>query len=494
MNGGGATVTAPAALADASALHEPPLVIDLDGTLSRTDLLHESMAKLLSRQPLVLFAMPAWLARGKACFKQQVALLTQPDAATLPYEPALVEWIRAERARGRRIVLCTASDQRLAESVAAATGLFDEVFASDGQVNLGSGNKARLLVERYGRHGFDYAGNARADLAVWADCRKAIVVGANRSLRAAAARVATIDREFGAPSSRFGAWRSELRIHHWPKNLLVFLPLLGAHAFTDWPALFAVTLAFLAFGMCASSVYIVNDLVDLESDRRHSRKRQRPFAAGTLPITQGLAVAAGLLLGAFAIALLGVNRGYAAWLAIYLVSTTSYSFWLKRKILVDSLVLAGLYTLRLLAGAAAAGLANGFWLLAFSMFLFLSLALVKRYSELRDTFHQGRSRTPGRDYRVEDLPLVEMLGIASGFSAVMVLALYINGDTVARLYPHQEIFWLTVPVLLYWVSRIWLKAHRGELEDDPVVFALTDGLSRLTIGLFGAILWVAARA
>ncbi len=469
---------------DEPAASDVPLVIDLDGTLIRTDLLHESLIKLAVRHPASLLAFPAWLRAGKAAFKREVASRIQPDMATLPYEPDLVAWIGEERARGRTIVLCTASDQRLANAVVLGSGLFDVVLASDGITNLSGEEKARALVARFGLRGFDYAGNSRADLAVWKVCRRAIVVGPNRSLRQRAASAAPIERDFAPPAVGIGDWRKALRLHQWVKNLLVFLPILGAHQFTHLPQMLSVVFGFLSFGLCASSVYVVNDLVDLESDRRHARKRHRPFAAGVLGIPQGLGVAAGLFMAAFALAWWGVNPAFTAWLGIYFLATASYSLWLKRKMLVDSLVLAGLYTLRLLAGAAAAGLSNGFWLLAFSMFLFLSLAMVKRYSELRETFRQGRARTPGRDYMVEDLPLVEMLGIASGFCSVMVLALYINGDTIASLYPHQQVIWMTVPVLLYWISRIWLKAHRGELDDDPVVFALTDGLSRITILLF----------
>lgn len=489
-----ASLAEAAAAAPATEAAPPPLVIDLDGTLLRTDVLHESVIRLVLREPLLLGPMLGWLGRGKAHFKAEVAARVALEIESLPFETALVDWIVHERAGGRRIVLCTAADRAPAQQVADTTGLFDEVMASDGTTNLSAERKAEALVARFGRGGFDYAGNALADVPVWRAARRAIVVGAGPAVRAAAAGVAEVEREFAPPVTRLRAWSSALRLHQWVKNLLVFLPLLGAHEFDNVPAIVRVTLAFLAFSLCASSVYLINDLVDLDSDRRHARKRHRPFAAGLLPIPHGLAASALLVVGAFTIALVGVNAAFAGWLAVYLVTTACYSFWLKRKIVVDSLVLAGLYTLRLLAGGAATGNDTGFWLLAFSLFLFFSLALVKRYSELREVFRRGRARTPGRDYLVEDLPLVEMLGIASGFSAVLVLALYINGDTVARLYPHQQVIWFTVPVLLYWVSRIWLKAHRGELDDDPIVFALTDNLSRVTILVFfGALLLASLR-
>lgn len=470
-----------------------PLVIDLDGTLIRCDLLHETTVSLALSQPAALLSMPGWLAAGKARFKQEVAARVEIDAASLPYDAALRAWIRTERDSGRTIVLCTASDQKLAEQVAVECDLFDFVMASDGTTNLSARHKADALVARFGAKGFDYAGNSQADLPVWAVARRAIVVGAPRSVRAAAGRVAPVEREFAPQSASLRSWPKALRVHQWVKNLLVFLPLLGDHQFLNLPALMSAVLAFLAFSLCASSVYLVNDMADLASDRRHPRKHRRPFASGALSIPQGLLASALLIAAAFAIAFWGVNLAFTGWLALYLVATVCYSVWLKRKILVDSLVLAGLYTLRLLAGGAAADTPTGFWLLAFSLFLFFSLALVKRYSELFEIFRRGLTKTPGRDYVIEDLPLVEMLGIASGFCAVLVLALYINGDTVARLYPHQQMVWLTVPVLLYWVSRLWLKAHRGQLEDDPVVFAITDGVSRATILVFVLALLLASQ-
>lgn len=471
---------------------QPVLAIDLDGTLVRCDLLHESLLKLVVADPAALLRLPGWLLQGKAQFKREVAARVELDVTQLPYERQLVDWIVVQRGLGRRIVLCTASDARLANAVAAYLPLFDEVLASDGRTNLAAAHKAGALVARYGAKGFDYAGNSRADIAVWAEARAAIVVGAPPGVRAAAARAAPVEHEFGEAPGGLRTWVRALRMHQWVKNLLVFLPLLGAHRLLDATLLFQAVWAFVAFGMCASSVYLINDMIDIDSDRRHPRKRERPFASGRLPVPWGAAASAALLLGAFGIAFGAVRWQFAAWLGVYFASTLCYTFWLKRKILVDSLVLAALYTLRVLGGGAAVDIAPGFWLLAFSLFLFLSLALVKRYSELVIMLAEGRNGTVGRDYLVDDRHLVESLGIASGFSAVMVMALYINGETVARLYPHQEMIWFTVPVLLYWVSRLWLKAHRGEMHDDPVVFAMADNVSRVTIALFFATLMLAS--
>ena len=470
----------------------PVLVIDLDGTLVRCDLLHESLLKLIVVKPSALWSLPAWLLQGKARFKREVANRVDIDATLLPYDPSLVDWIIAQRATGRRVVLCTASDQKLALAVADHLPIFDAVMASDGQINLSSGHKAQALVERFGAKGFDYAGNSLADVPVWAAARRAIVVAAPRGVQAAARRVSEVERTFGQAAGGVRRWLKAMRMHQWVKNLLVFLPLLGAHQMLQLPLLLQALWAFIAFSLCASSVYLLNDMMDLDSDRRHPRKRERPFASGRLPVSQGLVASALLVAGAFTIAIVKLPLGFTAWLAAYLGLTLCYTFWLKRKILVDSLVLAALYTMRVLAGSAAVGIAPGFWLLAFSLFLFLSLALVKRYSELAALMSAGQRIAAGRDYLVDDRHLVQTLGIASGFSSVMVLALYMNGDSVSRLYPHQELIWFTVPLLLYWISRLWLKAHRDQLDDDPVIFAMTDNVSRATIALFFATLLLAS--
>ena len=469
-----------------------PLAVDLDGSLLRSDLLFESALKLLRLCPRDALAMPIWLRRGRAYLKQQIASRVDLDVATLPFDQDVVAWIRAQRDAGRRIVLCTAADQTLARQATDHLGLFDEVIASDGVENNSSHRKAAALVMRFGMKGFDYVGNSHADVPVWAAARRAIVVGGGAGVARAARRVADVEREFRSSSRGLAEWLKALRMHQWVKNLLVFLPLLGAHRLTEWNLFGQAFVAFLSFGLCASSVYVLNDLVDVESDRRHSRKRHRPFASGALSPFDGLAVSMLCLLAAFVVgSFVGIE--YLGWLAFYWATTVCYTFLLKRKMLVDALTLAALYTLRILAGGAAVGIAPGFWLLALSFFLFLSLAFVKRYAELESVVGRGLDDAHGRGYVAKDLPLIETLGIASGFSAVVVLAFYINGQTIAARYLHQQMVWLTVPILLYWVSRMWVKAHRGEMVDDPVVFAVSDGLSQLTIGAFALVLWIASQ-
>ncbi|MFN7610288.1 MAG: UbiA family prenyltransferase [bacterium] len=469
---------------------EVPLVVDLDGTLLRTDLLHESTLVLLRSDPLSVLKLPGWLAVGKAHLKREIAQRVALDFAGMPYHEELVEWLRSERACGRRLVLATASDEKLAQAVAAHLPLFDEVLASDGRTNNASDRKAAALVERYGERGFDYVGNSSADLAVWERARRAVLVSAPASIRRAAAQRAEVDREFGAAPAGMKAWVKALRLHQWLKNVLLFLPLLGSHQILDGGLLTKACIAFLAFGLCASSVYVLNDLMDLESDRHHPRKRLRPFAAGVLSPLSGIAVAGLLLLASFAIAA-WVAPAFLAWLGVYFGITLAYTFWLKRKEIVDALSLAGLYTLRIIAGGAAVGIAASFWLLAFSLFLFLSLALVKRCSEFQVMLAQGRAEATGRGYRPEDLPLIQTLGVVAGFAAVLVLALYINGESVALLYSRPQMMWLTVPILLYWITRVWIKTHRGLMHDDPVLFALKDRVSILCGAMFLAVMWAA---
>ncbi len=479
------------ALPPADADPSVPLVVDLDGTLLRSDLLHESTLRLIGQAPWALLQLPLWLGGGKANLKRQIAARVAVDVATLPYDTQLVDWIAAERARGRQVVLCSASDETLVRQVAEHLGIFDVALGSDGVTNLSAGRKAEALVGRFGAQGFDYAGNAHADVPVWAQARKAILVAPHRGVRDAALRVAEVHGEFGRPGASIQGWLGALRLHQWLKNLLVFLPLLASHRIGEWPLLVDGFIAFFAFGLSASSVYVLNDLIDLEHDRAHPRKKNRPFAAGRLSPVHGLAAAVGCLVAGLAVGSMA-GAAFVAWLLAYLVLTLLYTFVLKRKVLVDALTLAALYTVRVLAGGAAEGIWPGFWLLALSLFIFLSLAFVKRYSELDLVLRQGRSQAGGRDYRTSDLPLIQTIGIVSGFCAVVVMALYINGESISRLYPHENFVWLTVPILLYWINRMWVKAHRGEMHDDPVVFAVSDGLSLLIIAAFAAVMVAAA--
>lgn len=459
-----------------------PLAVDMDGTLIRTDTLHESLLVLARTKPLLLPRLPIWLARGgRAGFKRKVAESVTPNVDSLPVNQGFVDWLGGQRLGGRRLVLVTAADSSLATRIADRVGVFDDVLASDGVLNLSGSRKAGILVERFGEGGYDYAGNSRADVEVWRHARRAIIVNPNRDVATRAAAVAEVETEF--PSTPVGArtWLWMLRAHQWLKNVLVALPLIAAHERPTPDVILGVLLAFAAMSMCASAVYVVNDLVDLEHDRLHVRKRTRPFASGRMPLWVGI-VAAPTLFGTSVWLATIVNMRFLAWLLVYVAVTTAYSFALKRLAILDCLVLALLYTLRVVAGAAATQITLSFWLLALCVFVFLSLAFLKRYAEL--LVHTRNSHgapeggaLSGRGYSAVDSQLVQMLGVASGFAAVLVFAMYLDSPSVRVQYLTPEILWAGVLVLLYWLSWLWLKANRGEMHDDPVIFAAKDRTS-----------------
>jgi len=460
-----------------------PLCVDLDGTLTPVDTLHEAMLTMARNAPSSLLSVPGWMAKGKAEFKRQVAARAMIDAETLPYNQPLLEWLRAERAAGRRLVLATASHRATADAVAQHLMLFDEVIATDTGENLSGEGKRCALVARFGEKGFDYAGNDDVDEPVWASARLAIVVG-SPLLAACAATLAEPGPVFAVAKPSIAVWIDAIRLYQWIKNLLVFVPALLSHGIARPEVFLKTTLAFIAFGLCASSVYIINDLFDLPADRRHTRKRLRPFASGALSARSGITVAASLLVTAFAIAI-AVNWQFCAVLAAYYVITWAYSLSLKRKALVDVMTLAVLYTARIIAGAAATSIPLSFWLLAFSIFLFLSLGIVKRYTELEDARQAGKFA--GRGYSASDLQLLQSLGTSAGYCAIVVMALYVNSPDSQLLYRHSKGLWLICPLMLFWVSHIWLVTTRGRMHDDPIVFALRDRSSLLIMAMIGAV-------
>lgn len=471
----------------------PPLVVDLDGTLLRSDLLLETGIAFLRSNPLQLFKPFAWLLKGKASLKEGLANDSHVDVTVLPYDPAVIKLIEDERASGRRIVLATASHISLANRVADHLQLFDKVVATNGNLNLSSHRKRDLLVEQYGNEGFDYVGNSQDDIAVWASARKAYVVNPERGVEKRAAAQGNVEQVIRSNISTSRDWIKALRLHQWMKNILIFVPLLTAHQLTNMSLVLQGLLAFLFFGLCASSVYLLNDLLDLNDDRHHKSKRSRPFASGKLSILAGL-LAFPLLLGiAFIGSAVLLPWEFTATLIGYYILTLAYSLSMKRKMVVDVISLALLYTIRIIAGACALNLDLTFWILAFSMFMFLSLALVKRYAELREAKHSGRTeKTRGRGYYPDDLEMISSLGASSGYLAVMVLAMYIHDPATTRLYAHPQIIWLACPILLFWISRIWMLTHRGKMHDDPVMFAVSDRTSIIAGALMGLVFWVAA--
>lgn len=466
------------------------LCVDLDGTLIHSDLLLESFLLLIKDNPLYLLLVPFWLLGGKAKLKREIASRVKLDGAALPYTKPLVAWLQGQKAAGRQLWLCTASDESLAHAVADHLGFFDGVLASNGQTNLSGKNKAAALVAKFGEKGFDYCGNEKVDLRVWPHARGAIVVNANESLAAEAARVTQVLGQYPFKPAGLKVVLKALRVHQWAKNALIFVPVAAAHQLGDVAVLGQALMAFVAFSLCASSVYLLNDMLDLAADRQHHSKCHRPFAAGTLSLLFGL-LAAPLLLVAAVLISLCLPAKFLLVLTAYYVVTLAYSFSLKRMVMIDVLTLAGLYTVRIVAGAAATAIPLSFWLLMFAIFIFLSLAIVKRYAELHQMKVQGKLKAQGRGYQVEDLSLLQSLGGASGYLSILVLALYLNTPDIARMYSQPKLVWLLVPIMLYWVSRIWMQTHRGNMHDDPLVYALKDRVSLITGAMAAVVLALA---
>jgi len=473
-------------------LSSPPLVIDLDGTLLRSDLLIESGFAFIRDNPKRLLVPLKWLLSGKAFLKEQLARSTPLDVTVLPYDPQVIALVEQERAKGRQIILATASHKIYAEQIAKHLKLFDMVLATENTTNLSKQNKRDRLVDIFGEKGFDYAGNSHDDLPVWKVSRNALLVNPEPGVISKTDAIANVEHVVNTRPNQFKAWIKSLRIHQWVKNLLLFVPLLASHKINEIDLLLNGCLAFLFFGLCASSVYLLNDLLDLEDDRHHSTKRDRPLASGSLPLKAGLLAFPVLLISAFAGSLLLLPWQFTMALAAYYLLTLAYSMLLKRKMVIDVITLASLYTLRIISGTFAFGVELTFWMLAFSMFMFLSLALVKRYAELQEARSAGiEEKSRGRDYYPSDLEMISSLGAASGYLAVMVLALYIQDNNTISLYSNPQIIWLACPLLLFWVTRVWLITHRGNMHEDPIVFAIKDRTSLLIGILFATIFWIA---
>ena len=449
------------------------LAVDVDGTLLRTDLLHESVFALLKKSPFYAFMLPLWLMRGKAHLKQMIANRVDLQVELLPYREDFVDYLREEHASGRRLMLATASNIRYAQGIADHLGLFSWVLGSTESENLSGARKLAHIKAELGAEGFAYAGNSAVDLPIWEAAGTAVLVNTPSLVKARAEKVSNVVRVFSEEESYLKAFIKAMRPHQWLKNLLIFVPLVLSQHLDEIQLDNQAFLAFLSFCFCASSVYLLNDLLDLSADRQHPTKRFRPFAAGDLPIVYGVTGMLALLLCSFGIALI-LPPFFLGVLIIYYVCTMAYSLWLKSAMLIDALTLAALYTLRLIAGAAAITVPLSFWLLAFSMFIFLSLAFIKRYSELLLLTQSGRQQLLGRAYQTVDMETLAQFGTASGYLAVLVMAFYVNSDNVFEGYQRPEALWLLCPMMLYWISRMWVVTRRGEMHDDPVVFTIKD--------------------
>jgi 4-hydroxybenzoate polyprenyltransferase len=462
----------------------------LDHTLIKTDLLYESFFLLMKRKPIALFALPFWLLRGRSFLKRKVALLVQPDVRYLPFREDLVAFLQEEKRRGRTVLLVSAADQGLARSVENHLRLFDDIIASDERQNVKGANKARLLEQRFGKNGFDYVGDSRSDFAVWRSARHALVVTDSHRFTNAIKAIVPVEKVFPRHAGRVGAFVKALRIHQWSKNLLVFVPVITSHKIFDRQVLESGLLAFFSFSLFCSGIYLLNDMLDLEADRQHPTKSLRAVASGQLSIFSAVGWAGALLVS-------GVGLGYlSGWhfvgiLALYGVANLAYSLWFKHVVMLDVVVLACFYSLRLLGGGAATGIGCSEWLIAFSVFFFFCLAMIKRYSELRGADAVEGQRGRARGYLGGDLDIIASFGVGSGLISVLVLVLYIMSPEVRLLYQRPEILLLLCPLFLYWITRIWFKARRGEVPEDPVVFALQDRTSYIA-GVLAALVLYAA--
>ena len=452
-----------------------PLVVDLDGTLLRTDMLYETFWSALSRDWRNVLPVVSALPQGRAVLKRRLQSLGPVDPATLPYNDAVLDRVAAYREAGGRTVLASASDERVLEPIARHLDLFDEVHGSDGTRNLKGPEKAAHLVDRFGRGGFTYLGDSRADLPVWTEAGRAVIVDASDRLAARAAHVAPAVERLDSGADPVRGLIRAMRPHQWLKNALVFVPMLAAHQL-DLLTLGQAMLAFVCYSLIASAVYLLNDLLDLAADRAHPRKRLRPFASGAVPLAWGTMLAPGLLVAGLALAAV-LGPAFLGVMALYFAVTTAYSLALKRMLVIDICTLAALYTLRIVAGGVATGIPLSVWLLAFSMFFFLSLAAMKRQTELVSGSAEGKTAVSGRGYVTTDLALVANMAVSAGYVSVLVMALYLNTGAVRQLYTETAPLWGICLVLLYWISRMVMIAHRGQMHDDPVVFAARDRVS-----------------
>lgn len=460
---------------------EPALFVDLDGTLLRTDMLWESFTNALRFSPMGAMRGVAHLADGRAALKQSLAQASSIDASMLPYHEPFLEWIREEAARGRRVFLATATDEVLAEKIADYLKFFAGIIASDGEHNRKGKSKLEAIRELIGAEPFDYCGNGREDLPIFAEARRSIVVAAAPDVLRSAQVLGNVDRVF-VDHKDLSAWLRAIRPYQWLKNLLMFVPLLTAFKLGDPHAVSLSVFGFAAFCLAASGGYLVNDILDLQVDRRHPRKRLRPLASGDISIGAGLIAACFLVIGSLALASY-VSADLTLWMLVYLACTFSYSLRLKRTALFDIAMLAMLYTCRILAGGAAIGVKVSFWLLAFSAFIFFSLALVKRCGELVALRDRQEDTAGGRAYMVQDLAVLQPLGIATTVCSVLVFALFVSSPETVSRYPSPGLLWLSIVALMLWLARIWLVANRGGMHDDPLIFAISNRMSLVLLSL-----------
>jgi 4-hydroxybenzoate polyprenyltransferase len=475
-----------------------PIAVDLDGTLIKSDTLIEATLILVKMNPLYVFVIPFWILRGRLFFKKEIFDRVELDYSCLPYEHQLIDWLKTCKKDGHKIELVSATPDLVARGVADFTEIFDDSFGSTNEVNLKGNNKRDFLDQRFGKNGYIYCGNSSDDLSVWQHCSQAVVVSAPRSVARKATKSSEIIFEINKSHNILRTFLKAIRIHQWTKNILIFIPLILGHQINQTTIL-AAFLAFISFSMCASSIYLINDLLDLSADRAHPDKKHRPLASGQLGLSWGVMLSIILVVGGICLAV-ELSRGFLITLIVYLFITNFYSTILKRIPIADVLVLASLYSIRLIAGSQASGVHTSTWLLSVSMFFFLSLAFMKRVSELKLLMQQHRNSTGrrnvrihdihihGRGYIIDDLQILTSMGAASGYLAVVLYAQYISDSAIRVMYTTPDLLWYICPILLFWISRAWLITNRGKMHSDPVAFALRDRGSYLSFAAVG-IIW-----
>lgn len=466
------------------------MFVDLDGTLIKSDLMLESVLLLIKQNPLSAFMIPLWLLKGRANLKHQLAKRVDIPYHLLPRNPEFHAYVEQQEAEGRDIVLISASNQQQVLEISNQYGFFIDAIGSDEEHNLKAENKLLRILQLNQQTNFSYAGNSSADLPIWEQAEEVLMVNCAESLSAKLKNTNSSIKRFDTPDSNLYKFFLAMRPHQWLKNGLLFLPLILSHQVNQPDLLLQVFIGFVSFCLCASSVYFLNDMLDLNSDRQHQSKRFRQFAAGNLPLIVGFLGAPLLLLAAFAVALL-LPADFIRILFLYWVLTTLYSFYLKRLIIIDVLTLATLYTLRIIAGSAAITVDTTTWLLSFSFFLFLGLAIVKRYVEYSNLLPMNKTSTEGRGYTTSSLKMLSIVGVCSGLIAVAVFAVYINAPDTTELYANPQLLWLICPLLLLLLGRIWRFAQKGKLDEDPVLFAVSDHPSQLITLLCGLLVWLA---
>ncbi len=465
-----------------------PLYVDLDGTLIKSDLTLESLLTLVKRNVLYVLLLPIWLLRGRAFLKHQLSRRVTLSFDSLPFNREFLAFLEGEKRRGRSLTLISASNAALVEQLRASTDLFDAAYGSDEKTNLRGSNKLRRIRELNAGGQFAYAGNSRADLPLWAAASEVISVNCDRSLARGVGQGE--QRNFDTPVAPLVAlWRA-MRPHQWLKNGLLFLPLLLSHQLDRSDLVWHSLIGFVSFCLCASSVYLLNDLLDLNSDRQHHSKKHRPFASGALDLYYGFVAIPLLLLAAFLIALF-LPRPFLLVLIAYWALTCAYSLLLKQLLIVDVLTLAALYTLRVVAGSEAIGVVTTNFLIAFSLALFLSLALVKRVAELSKPSVAGQSNIAGRAYSDSQIVPLTVVGLIAAALAVGVLAFYVTAPDTTGLYSSPMVLWAICPLLLFMLARIWWLTRMGKMDEDPVLFAAGDRLSQLLVLACAGLAWVA---